>query len=190
MEEWRRNFQSRFCPQHSLQDGAVLICALVARKLKLANWELWSNFDRLDPKMGVFLQSTEATPCGHVLKWKLTPENPPVDTMFMATMAMNMKKKILPWKITEDFQSFVKVTKLSPSLQKSVSCKKMGLMSSNCACLKACFKGYTLCFTTFLVRPSTRAQQSNEWAPKNDQMTLKDQSFVNDLERSKFRQQG
>jgi hypothetical protein len=27
----------------------------------------WSNFDRLDPKMGVFLQSTQATPCGHVL---------------------------------------------------------------------------------------------------------------------------
>ncbi len=27
----------------------------------------WSNFDRLDPKMGVFLQSTEATPCGHLL---------------------------------------------------------------------------------------------------------------------------
>jgi hypothetical protein len=28
----------------------------------------WSNFDRWDPKMGVFLQSTEATPCGHFLK--------------------------------------------------------------------------------------------------------------------------
>jgi hypothetical protein len=29
---------------------------------------MWSNFDRLDPKMGVFMQSTEATPCGHLLK--------------------------------------------------------------------------------------------------------------------------
>ncbi len=36
----------------------------------------WSNFDRLDPKTGVFLQSTEATPCGH-LKWKLTPQKLP-----------------------------------------------------------------------------------------------------------------
>ncbi len=27
-----------------------------------------SNFDRRDPNMGVFLQSTEATPCGHLLK--------------------------------------------------------------------------------------------------------------------------
>ncbi len=36
----------------------------------------WSNFDHLDPKMGVFLQSTVATPCGHVFIWKLTPENP------------------------------------------------------------------------------------------------------------------
>ncbi len=30
----------------------------------------WSNFDRRDPKMGVFLQSTEATSCGHLLKRK------------------------------------------------------------------------------------------------------------------------
>jgi hypothetical protein len=45
--------------------------------------------------MGVFLQSTEATPGGHVLKWKLNPENPPAATA-------------LPWKIAEDFQSFVK----------------------------------------------------------------------------------
>jgi hypothetical protein len=28
----------------------------------------WSTFDRRDPKMGVFLQSTEATRCGHILK--------------------------------------------------------------------------------------------------------------------------
>ncbi len=36
----------------------------------------WSNFERQDPKIGVFLQSTDATPCGYNLKWKLTPENP------------------------------------------------------------------------------------------------------------------
>ncbi len=28
----------------------------------------WSNFDPRDPKMGVFLQNTEATPCGNLLK--------------------------------------------------------------------------------------------------------------------------
>jgi hypothetical protein len=67
----------------------------------------WSNFDRRDAKMGVFLRSTEATPCGHVLKWKLTPEIPPADTMFMAAMAM-----VLPWKIVKDYQSFVENTKL------------------------------------------------------------------------------
>jgi hypothetical protein len=55
----------------------------------------------------------------------------------------------------------------------------MGLKSSRWSCLRACFKGYTFCFTTFLVRPSTGAQQSHEQAPKNVQMTLKDQSFVN-----------
>ncbi len=51
------------------------------------------------------------------------PQKPPVDTMFMAAMAM-----VLPWKIVKDFQSFVKKkkTKLWPSLKISVSCKKNG----------------------------------------------------------------
>ncbi len=57
--------------------------------------------------MGIFLQSTEATPCGQLLKWKLTPENSHADTMFMVAIAM-----VLPWKIVEDFQSFVKNAKL------------------------------------------------------------------------------
>jgi hypothetical protein len=35
------------------------------------------------------------------------PKTPPVDTMFMAAMAM-----VLPGKIAEDFQSFVENTKL------------------------------------------------------------------------------
>ncbi len=56
----------------------------------------------------------------------------------------------------------------------------MGLKSSHWCCLKACFKGYTFCFTTFLVRSSTGAQQSHERAPKKRS---------NELERSKFRQQ-
>jgi hypothetical protein len=67
----------------------------------------WSNFQRRDPKVGIFLKSTEATPWGYISKWKLTPENPPVDTMSMAAIAM-----VLLWKIAEDFQSFVKNTKL------------------------------------------------------------------------------
>ncbi len=66
----------------------------------------WSNFDRRDPKMEVFLQSTEATPWGYLLTWMLTPRKPPVDTMFMAAMAM-----VLPWKFVEDLQSFVRNTK-------------------------------------------------------------------------------
>jgi hypothetical protein len=59
--------------------------------------------------MGVFLQSTEATPCGHLLNWKLTRENHSADTMFMATMVM-----VLPWKIIIDFQSFVKIRNFDP----------------------------------------------------------------------------
>ncbi len=79
-----------------------------------------------------------------------------------------------PVKIVEDFQSFVKNTKLWPSLWQSVSCKKMGLKSSHWSCLKAWFEGYTFCFTTILVRPSTGAQRSHERALRNVQMTLKD----------------
>jgi hypothetical protein len=56
----------------------------------------------------------------------------------------------------------------------------MGLKISHWSCLKACFKAHPFCFTTYLVRPSTGAQQSHERA-------LKIRS--NDLERSKFRQQ-
>ncbi len=56
--------------------------------------------------MGVFLQSTEATPCGHLLKCKLTFENPLRDTMFMAAMVL-----VLQWKIVKDFKSFVKKKK-------------------------------------------------------------------------------
>jgi hypothetical protein len=55
----------------------------------------------------------------------------------------------------------------------------MGSNSSHWSCSKAWFNGYTFCFTTFLVRPSTGAQQSHERAPKNVQTTLKDQSFIN-----------
>ncbi len=36
----------------------------------------WSYFDRRNTKMGVFLKSTETTPCRHLLKWKFTPRNP------------------------------------------------------------------------------------------------------------------
>jgi hypothetical protein len=37
---------------------------------------------------------------------KVYPWKPPADIMFMAAMAM-----VLPWKIVEDFQSFVKKKK-------------------------------------------------------------------------------
>ncbi len=36
----------------------------------------------------------------------------------------------------------------------------MSLKSSNCSCLKACFRGYTFCFTTFLARPSTKHSET------------------------------
>ncbi len=42
----------------------------------------------MGPKNGGFLAKYRRDPCGHLLEGKLTPENPPADTMFMAAMAM------------------------------------------------------------------------------------------------------
>jgi hypothetical protein len=131
------------------------------------------DFDYRDPKMGVFLQSEEATPCGHLLTWTLTPcghhvhgHGSPVKNRWRFSKFCKKKKK--------------KNTKLWPSLSKSVFCKKMWIKSSHWSCLKAWFKGHTFCFTIFLVRPSTGAQQRHGRAPKKPSY---------DLERSKFRQE-
>ncbi len=96
---------SRKCPPWTYVKDAVQTLSITHLVItNLGDTVRWSNFARWDPKMGVFLQSTEATPCGPVLEWKLTPKNPPADTMFMAAMAM-----VLSWKIVKDFQSFVKI---------------------------------------------------------------------------------
>ncbi len=48
--------------------GTAPVVSLSKFEVSMAVTGRWSNFDRPDPKMGVFLQSTEATPCGHLLK--------------------------------------------------------------------------------------------------------------------------
>jgi hypothetical protein len=47
------------------------------KKRDLSMIKVWGrrNFG-LDPKVGVFLKSTQSTPCGHYSKWKLTPKIP------------------------------------------------------------------------------------------------------------------
>jgi hypothetical protein len=113
----------------------------------------WSNFDIRNPKMGVFLRSTEATPCGgHHLRWKLTARKTPCGHHAHGH-GSPVKNR---WRLSKFCK---KNTKLWPSFYKSVSCKIMGLKSSHWCCLKACFKGYKFCFTTFLVRPSTAETQ-------------------------------
>ncbi len=41
---------------------------LKLRQAREENTVRWSNFDRRNPKLGVFFHSTQATPCGHLLK--------------------------------------------------------------------------------------------------------------------------
>jgi phospholipid-translocating ATPase len=59
-------------PMIQAADAGVGIVGKVDSRLVPSIYRLitvwWSNFDRWNPKMGVFLQSTEATPCGHLLK--------------------------------------------------------------------------------------------------------------------------
>ncbi len=101
--------------------------------------------------------------------------------MFMVAMAM-----VLPWKIFEDFQSFVKTQNFNPHFKNLYLARKWILMSSPWSWLKACFNGYTFCFTTFLVRPYLleHSKTMNEPQKNNVQMTLKDLSFVNKLKVS------
>jgi hypothetical protein len=76
------------------------------------------------------------------------------------------------------FSKFCKKKKpnFDPPFKNLYLAKKKGFKELT---LVACSKGYTFCFTTFLVRPSTGAHRSHEQTPKNVQMTLKDQSFLN-----------
>jgi hypothetical protein len=135
-----------------------------------------SNFDRWDLKMGVFLQCTGATLCGHLLEWKLTPENPPADTMFMAAMAM-----LLPWKIIEDIQSFEK--KKNETLTFTL---KICILQENefkeliLVLFESLFWGLHVLFHDIF-------GQTIYWSTAKPWTSPKIRS--NDLERSKFRQQ-
>jgi hypothetical protein len=67
----------------------------------------WSNFDRRDPKKEFSRKVQRRPPADIFLNEGLPHENPLADTMFMAATAM-----VLPRKIVENFQSYVKNTKL------------------------------------------------------------------------------
>ncbi len=140
----------------------------------------WSNFERLlGRKVGIFLKSTEATPCEHFSKSKPIPLKTPCPCLPWPWFSHENSLKIFEvlWKIW-NFEIHFK--------KKSISCRKMGLKSSKWFCLKVCFYGYSKsCFTHFLFRRSTswaEAQQSHEQAPRNAQMTWKVQSFVSKFE--------
>jgi hypothetical protein len=95
------------------------------------NTDRSSNFEHRDPKVGVFLKSTEATPCGHFSKWKLTPENP------------LWKPCPWPWfsheKLLKIFKVLWKIRNFERSHFKNLYIAGMGPMSSNWSSLKACF---------------------------------------------------
>jgi hypothetical protein len=123
--------------------------------------------------MGIFLQSTEATSCGHHLKRKLTPKNPCGHHVhFRHIHGSPMKNR---WR----FSKFNKKYETLTLTLKICILQENGFKELTMSCLQAWFKGYTSCFTTFLVRPSTGAQQSHERAQIYVQKTSKDQSFVN-----------
>ncbi len=129
----------------------------------------WSNFDRWDPKMGVFWLSTEATPANIFLNERLplkTPTRTPCSWPPWPWFTLEKSFKIfkVSWKI-RNYDPHFKNLYLARKWVWTLKC-------SYWSCLKACFKGYY--FTTLLVGPCTGAQRSHERAPRNVQMTLND----------------
>ncbi len=106
---------------------------------------------------------------------KAYPQNPPSNIMFMPAGAT-----VLPWKIVEDFQSFVKkIQNFDPHFKNLYLSKKIGIKSSHWSCLKACFKGYDSVLQHFWSDQQLKHRKAmNERAPKNVQMTLKNEIKV------------
>ncbi len=101
---------------HVVSHGWLLSCNVPSVGLTLS----------VGPQMwGVFMKSTEATPCEHFSKWKLTPKKPPCGHHVHGRRGHGSPVKNR-WRL-----KFVKNMKLRASLKKSGSCRKMGLKSSN-----------------------------------------------------------
>ncbi len=118
----------------------------------------------------VFLRSTEATPCGHLLKWKLIPRKTPCGHHVHGRHGHGS-----PVKNRWSYSKFCrKNTKLWPSLWKFVSSKKMGLKSLHWFCLKA------------WIKRATHSVLKHFWS---DHLLDQKKKRSNDLERSTFCQQ-
>ncbi len=118
--------------------------------------------------MGVFLQSKEATPCRHHLKCKLTPKTPCRHHVHRRNGHGSPIKN--SWRFSKFLKNYetLNLTLKICFLQEINQFKGLTLVL-----LESLYKYYMFCFT-FLVRPSSGAQQSHERAPKeNVQMTLK-----------------
>ncbi len=90
----------------------------------------WSNFDRRVPKMGPFLQSTDATPPADIFLNESLRQKPPC-----GHHVHDRHGHSFPVKNRFRFSKFHRNTKLWPSLWKSVSRKKMCVKSSHWSCL-------------------------------------------------------
>ncbi len=141
-----------------------------------------SNFDLWHPKMGVFLQGTEATPCGHPLKWKHTPENsqqrpacswPPWPWF-------SREKSLKVFKVL--YKKIINKRNFDPHFKNVYLARKWVWRAHIGLVWKPVLRAtYSICITTVLVRPSTGAQRSAERAPKKKtfKWPSKDQSSVN-----------
>ncbi len=106
---------------------------------------------------------------------KAYPQNPPADTMFTAAMAM-----VLPWKIAQDFQSFVKIRNFDPHLKICIL-QENGFKELTLALFESAFWGLHILVHNIF-------GQAIYWNTAKPWTSPKKRS--NDLERSKFRQQG
>ncbi len=90
----------------------------------------------------------------------------------MSVAAMGM---VVPWKIAEDFQTFVKSKNHETSSVTLNICilQENEFKELNLVLFESLFLGLYILFYTIFGHTNTEAQQSDELAPQNVQMTLK-----------------
>ncbi len=134
--------------------------------------------------MGVFLQSTEATPCGHLLKWKPTPENPHAGHNVHGRHGHGSPVKTR-WRFSKFCKKNTKLTKLRKKYEtltlKLCILQENGFKELTLVLLESLFQGLHILFHNIFGQTIYWGTAKTWTSPKKKRS--------NDLEKSKFRQQ-
>ncbi len=124
--------------------------------------------------MGIFLRSTEATPCEHLLKWQLTPRKPPCGHRVHDRHGHGS-----PVKNRWRFSKFCKKYETLALTLKIGILQDNGFKELELVLFGSLFQGLHILFYNIFGQTLYWSTAKPWTSPKNVQMTLKDQSFVN-----------